>query len=152
MTAQDVYKELMRTRFAPWLREAGFRGSAGKFALPSESHWALLGFQRSVYSDKDEVRFTINLLCVGREQWESMRAAEPFLGERPTAAVYYGREVAQARIGALTPSGEDKWWHLRPRRDVEHVVADLFHDLGEYAVPWLRTAAAGYPGAENGNQ
>ncbi|GAA3986673.1 hypothetical protein GCM10022247_01260 [Allokutzneria multivorans] len=135
-----VYQELMRTRIAPWFREAGFRGSGGKFVLPSESHWALLGFQKSVHNDRDEVRFTVNLLCVSKQQWASLHAAEPFLGERPSATVYYGREVPRARIGELTPSGEDKWWRLRSGRSVEPIVADLLHDLAEHAIPWLRSA------------
>ncbi len=39
---QDVYADLMRNAFAPALREAGLRGSNGRFELPSEVYWAQL--------------------------------------------------------------------------------------------------------------
>ncbi len=48
--SQAVYAELMRTAFGPALREAGLRGSTGRFELPSATHWGQLGFQKSAYS------------------------------------------------------------------------------------------------------
>lgn len=46
-TPQVVYAELMKRVFAPALREAGLKGSGGRFELPSQKYWAQLGFQKS---------------------------------------------------------------------------------------------------------
>ena len=118
-TAQSVYAELMKQRFAPFLREAGLRGSGGRFELASEARWLLLGFQKSAHSDRDHVRFTVNLLAICREEWESKRAAKPYLGSKPRPSTHYGNWAEHARIGQLTPAGEDKWWSLRPGQDFE---------------------------------
>ncbi len=36
---------------SPALRTMGFKGSGGRYQLPSEDQWALLGFQKSTFSD-----------------------------------------------------------------------------------------------------
>jgi hypothetical protein len=52
---------MLRDEIAPELRAAGFKGSRQSFDLPSESHWAVLGFQKSAWSDRQRVTFTVNL-------------------------------------------------------------------------------------------
>lgn len=141
-SAQSLYAVLMKERFAPYLREAGFRGSGGRFRLPSESHWAQVGFQKSVYSDRRELRFTVNLSCVSQAEWESQRAAKPYLSEIPRPGTFYGKWVHHTRLGALVPDGGDKWWSLSPGQDPEPVVADLLHDLENYGIPWLRATSS----------
>lgn len=59
-TPQGVYPDLMKGVFAPALREAGLKGSGGRFELPSEKYWAQLGFQKSAYSDSSALKFTVN--------------------------------------------------------------------------------------------
>lgn len=87
---QDVYADLMKTVFAPALRGAGLRGSNGRFELPSDLYWAQLGFQKSVYSCADEVRFTVNISVISRAEWASQSAAKPYLGKRPRPSAHYG--------------------------------------------------------------
>jgi len=80
VTAQSMYADLMKQRFAPFLREAGLRGSGGRFQLGSGIALAAVGFQKSAHNDRDDVRFTINLSAIPRDEWESRRAAMPYLG------------------------------------------------------------------------
>lgn len=115
---QQVYADLMKTTFAPALREAELRGSGGRFELPSETCWAQLGFQKSAYSDGQEVRFTVNVSVIRRDDWSAQVKSKPYLGRRPTPTARYGPWADQARIGQLTPDGEDKWWRL-VRGDVD---------------------------------
>lgn len=128
----------MKERFAPFLREAGLRGSGGRFTLASETYWLLLGFQKSTSSDRHEVRFTVNVSAIRRDVWDAQRAATPYLGRTPQPATLYGPWAEQQRIGMLTPSGLDKWWRLRPDRNVDAFVADVLADLRQYAIPWLK--------------
>ena len=135
---QDVYANLMKTAFSPALRAAGFRGSNGRFALPSDIYWAQLGFQKSSYSGADEVQFTVNLSVIGRAEWESQRAAKPYLGRQPKPCTLYGPWADQVRIGQLTPARGDKWWRIIRGADVEPVRADTLADLLKYGVPWIK--------------
>lgn len=138
---QDVYAALMKTAFAPALREAGFRGSNGRFELPSPTHWVQLGFQKSSYSDGQVVQFTINLSVIRREEWDEQIATKPYLGKRPTPTVTYGAWAVQARIGHLTPDGADKWWRIVRGIDADPVRDDVLADVLSYGVPWLREHA-----------
>jgi hypothetical protein len=135
---QAVYGELMKSAFGPALRDAGLRGSGGRFELPSEVYWAQLGFQKSAYSDAQEVRFTMNLSVIRRDEWSEQTAAKQYLGKRPTPTIHYGTWADQTRVGMLTASGEDKWWQILRGANSDDVRDDALHDLVTYAVPWLR--------------
>src|SRR6266508_1633339 len=63
-TAQESFKQMLRDHVAPALREMGFRGSGQNFSLRSDSHWALLDFQKSQWSSEDKIAFTVNLPVV----------------------------------------------------------------------------------------
>jgi hypothetical protein len=66
VTAQETYREMMKTQVAPALRGLGFKGSGQNYELPSPGHWAMLGFQKSAWSDASALRFTVNVLVVSR--------------------------------------------------------------------------------------
>jgi hypothetical protein len=137
-TPQSVYADQMKAAFAPALRGAGLRGSGGRFELPSACYWAQLGFQKSAYSSGDQLRFTINLSVIPRDEWARQSTAKPYLGKHPTPSTQYGAWAKTARIGQLTPRGEDKWWRILRGADAAAVRDDALHDLLTYAVPWLR--------------
>ncbi|WP_340537995.1 DUF4304 domain-containing protein [Nocardioides sp. GXZ039] len=144
-TPQVVYSDLMKGVFAPALREAGLKGSGGRFELPSEKCWAQLGFQKSVHSDSSILRFTVNLSVIDRETWARRPAVTSRPGTKPSPSIYYGAGAGQeqARIGALMPAGEDFWWSLSRGHDPTSVAEEVVSALIELAVPWLvaRTAA-----------
>ncbi len=135
---QQTYAEMMKATFGPALRGEGLRGFGGRFELPSEEYWALVGFQKSAHSDGQEVRFTVNLSVIRRDVWAEHAEAQPLLGERPKPTINYGSWADQARIGALTPDGSDKWWRIVRGVDPGHVAKDAVSDLLTYGVPWLR--------------
>jgi hypothetical protein len=129
---------MMKATFTLALRGEGLRGSGGRFELPSENYRAQLGFQKSAYSEGQEVRFTVNLSVIRRDEWEALAAAKPYLGERPTPSTKYGAWADQVRIGKLAPDGEDKWWRIVRGVNSSDVRDDAAHDLLIYGVPWLR--------------
>ena len=140
-TPQAVYANLMKSAFGPALREAGLRGSGGRFELLSNVYWAQLGFQKSAYSDGQQVRFTVNVSVIERARWSEEIAVKPYLGQRPTPTNHYGTWAKQARIGTLTPTGEDKWWRILHGVCADEVRDDALHDVLNYAVPWLQEQA-----------
>lgn len=139
-TPQEVYADLMKNVFAPALRSAGLKGSAGRFHVPSETHWAQLGFQKSAYSDRSEVRFTVNLSVMRRDTWAAEAATRPYLGKRPSPNVHYSW-ADQVRIGFLTEAGEDFWWRLVRGDDGQAASQSVVSALLDLAVPWLASRA-----------
>lgn len=138
---QQVYDQLMKYSFAPALREAGMKGTGGRFELPSDTHWLLLGFQKSTFSDSDAVKFTVNLSAISRQTWTEHAATSPHLGEQPKPSTFYGSWAEQIRIGKLTPTGEDLWWTLARGEDPSTLVDNVVPVLLEVAVPWLTARA-----------
>jgi hypothetical protein len=138
VTAQVMYQHLVKESLSPALRELGFRGSGGRYSLPCAHCWAQLGFQKSSYSGAKEVQFTAKLQVANTSAWEHGRSERPYLPERPAPGTIYGGDVAAyARIGDLTPDASDKWWRIHGDIDAAAVVADVIHDVREYAMPWL---------------
>jgi hypothetical protein len=138
MTSQQMYAVLMKTVFAPALRDVGLHGSGGRFELPSETQYAQLGFQKSAYSDRDEVRFTVNLSIISRDEWDAQVAVKPYLGRLPSPNTTYGTWADQERIGKLRPDGNDKWWRIMRGTDAGAARDDALFDLLTYGVPWLK--------------
>lgn len=138
MTAQALYAAMLKERISPALRSLGLAGSGGRYSMKSESHWALIGFQKSAYSDRSEVRFTVNLLVVSRADWATLSAERSWNRERPAAGTYYGPRVANQRLGALVGSHEDKWWRVYAGQDMDLVASEVIGDLANVGLPWLQ--------------
>lgn len=142
-TAQQNYEVLVKDHLSPAFRDVGLRGTGGRYSLPIEvPGWALLGLQKSSYSDKAEIRFTVNLLVVTRASWFEARESKPYLPEKPSAGVIYGAGEAQARIGSLHPDGADKWWRVLAGPPALAVADDVIQDVATLALPWLQEHAA----------
>jgi hypothetical protein len=123
---------------APRLRELGFKGSGQNYELSSDEYWALLGFQKSTYSDASLVRFTANVLVVSRSTWNDIRAERPTLPRRPTATTFWGTFVWQKRIGALLPGGEDLWWKVEAGAGAAELADAVVRAARDYVLPAMR--------------
>jgi hypothetical protein len=71
-----------------------------------------------MYSDRNEIRFTLNLTVASKQKWAEMRAQSkgrphPHTS-RPAANNSYGKDMWQRRIGQLLPTHSDHWWTLGP--------------------------------------
>lgn len=138
---------MMRDEVAPRLRALGFKGSGQRFTLPSETHWAFVGFQRSAWSDRTALRFTINLTVVSKEEWKRARADHSYLGERPQANAAAGGPAWDERIGFLMPERRDHWWSMGAGEPSEGVAAGVIDAVERFALPELLRQIAGSPDA-----
>ena len=136
---------MMQQEIAPALRELGFKGSGQSFTLPSVTHWALLGFQKSAWGDAREVQFTVNLTVVGKRAWEDARAERPYLGARPAPNTGYGFPTWGERIGLLLPEGTDLWWSVAADSSTVSVVEGVLAAIRDYALPEMRREIAVRP-------
>jgi hypothetical protein len=141
-TTQDYYTTLIRDHISPALRQLGLKGSGGTYVLPDATHWAIIGFQRSIFGDRHEQKFTINLTVVGREEWVAARSTKPYLPERPSPGTFYGNWVWGRRIGELMPSAQDHWWWFTPGTDLDSLTTEVIAMIREYGLPAMRARLA----------
>jgi Domain of unknown function (DUF4304) len=141
-TAQDTYRALVKSQLAPGLRALGFKGSGRSYELPSTTHWAMLGLQASAWSDRKEVRFTVNLLVVPRDVWAAESASHPYLGAKASPNTHPGLFAWWARLGSLMPAGEDTWWRVAAGKSTERLAREVLQAIELYGLPALRARAS----------
>ncbi len=137
MTAQDVFKELLQSTVAPALGAHGLKGSGQVFELPDERFWALLGFQKSTYSDRSKVKFTINLCVVSKAEYGEARRESSYLPAKPSPNIQGGPGWWQ-RIGYLLPERRDYWWTIGERDPIHQVAEQVLQAITEFGLPALR--------------
>lgn len=141
-TAQETYQAMVRDDIAPRLRELGFRGSRSVYSLPDDHYWRLLGFQRSVSSNRERVSFTLNLTLADKAAWQAALQTHAWIGSRPSGNVgAYGLPpeiVEVARIGELIPGKDDVWWELPAGGAAEPLASEVLDAIETYGLPWLR--------------
>jgi hypothetical protein len=143
MTAQETYAAMLRDEVAPALHALGLKGSGQRYELPSDDYWAIVGFQKSKWSDAAEVAFTLNLTVASRLGWAEARTMRPSLPERPSPTrTLYGADVDQriwqARIGLLLGEQIDRWWKVTAGQNTRALAAELIDVIREQALPALR--------------
>lgn len=109
VSAQDEFRGFLRDLVSPAMRSAGLKGSAGRYYIPSQSCFALVGFQRSRWSTGSIVEFTVNLKVVSCEVWKLARVSRTWLPPTPAPNTLYPVAEWSARIGNLMPGGQDHW-------------------------------------------
>ncbi|MEQ1787424.1 MAG: DUF4304 domain-containing protein [Acidimicrobiales bacterium] len=126
---------MLRSRLAPALRNRGFRGSGSNYQLPSDTHWALIGFQGRTANSPDRVLFTINLKVVAKESWRAMFQEKPYIGEKPKANIKAGGDEWSVRIGQLMPERADRWWEVLRDRPTDQPAADALAAIDAHGIP-----------------
>ena len=143
-TAQETFARLVKAHLGPRLRRLGMTGSGNRWTLPSDTHWVLMGLQRSTTSTSQEVRFTLNLLVVRRDHWSAYVAEEPWAGDKPNPNESSGPGVWTTRIGQLLPPDRpgwgrgDRWWELHPTSDLDELASAVADVVEHVALPALR--------------
>ncbi|MBP2391192.1 DUF4304 domain-containing protein [Aeromicrobium fastidiosum] len=139
---QDHYRELVNGHLSPALRQRGFKGSAGRYVLPSATTWSLLELQKSAFSDRYHVRFTANLLVVSRSTWHHSGTAPTIASLCPQPGAEDERASAQVRLGMLASVHDvDDWWTVDPATDVATVAASFLTALDRHGMPWMKHRA-----------
>jgi Domain of unknown function (DUF4304) len=92
VTAQEVYRVLLRDHVGPALRGIGYKGSAGHFHKKVDDYVVAIGFQKNKWSDCEHVDYRINLRVVHPATAEKFDAAN-------TAAREIDREWQYAPAG-----------------------------------------------------
>jgi Domain of unknown function (DUF4304) len=137
VTAQEAFRKMLKEEVAPALRRLGFKGSGQRYELPSETHWAIVGFQKFTWSDQDRVDFTVNVTVTDRDEWEHARKERPYLTARPSANV--GAGVGwEKRIADIVPADRDLIWTVIAGQPTEPVAGDVVSVLADHVIPAVR--------------
>ena len=137
-TAQETFTEMLKFGVRPRFKALGFTGSGTTFVWPSTVAFCHLGFQRSLSSNRDTLKFTINVTAVDKAAWELARQSRSHLPVKPSPNTFYGTFVWQSRIGELLPGGEDKWWIVEANQDWRMLADEVVEAVTRFAVPELR--------------
>jgi hypothetical protein len=129
---------MMRDEIAPALRELGFKGSGQVYLLPSETHWAMLSFQRSMYSDAKRIRFAVNFDVTTKREWENRRRTVS-APARPSPSWLHRNTIADQ---FLPGGGLQHWWELRVTEPVRPVVDDVVSRIKHEALPAMQASVA----------
>jgi hypothetical protein len=130
VTAEEAFDVLIAAHLWPRLREHDFRRTRYSFHRSAGRNWQVINFQKSAYSDRASVSFTVNvavgldLLRDGLRDWTA--------GKRPAESSCHLRE----RLGVLLV-GEDTWWDVAPRSDLAALGDALVTAIEDAALPWL---------------
>jgi len=135
VTAQEIFRQMMRYDIAPALRALGFKGSGQVYVLPSDTHWAMLNFQKSALrSDAEQIFFAVNFDVSTKEEWNQRRRAFG-APERPSPSWF-------SRMGIDDQSphggGVQHWWHLRVESPIQALVDDVITRIKNEALPAMR--------------
>lgn len=133
--AQDGFKTMMKEHIAPALREMGFKGSGHNYTYPDERCHAMLGFQKSEFSDAEDVRFTINVLVVSRQEWEAVALERHYGDRQPRPNTFWGVGW-QERISKFIPGCDhDFWWRLDLETDLNDLSAEVLSIVRHGVLP-----------------
>lgn len=141
VTAQETYSEMLKLGVRPALKRLGFRGSGANFTWPSRSTYSQLGFQKSRFSSREVVTFTINVTSADKSAWEVARQSRANFPAKPSPNTFYGTFVWQSRIGSLLPSGQDTWWTVEADADWRPIAAEVVDAVTRFVVPELQQRA-----------
>lgn len=134
MTAQEEYARLVKDFLGPRLRDLGFKGSAGRYSLDSDTTWRLLGLQKSTSNTQDRVRFYINLTKIDRDEWSRLKAARPHFPDVPAPNNSYIRDDTE-RLTGPGPSWDG--WYVLAGTDLAALADAIIAALVATGLPWL---------------
>jgi hypothetical protein len=114
----------------PFLKERGFKRTKASFHRPVEDNWEVVNLQKSAYSDRESVTFTVNLAVgLGRLREGARDWAD---GKRPAENRCHLRE----RLGLML-TGDDVWWTVDEATDHRALADTINTALERYGLPWL---------------
>lgn len=140
--AHETFMSMLRDLVGPALRAEGLTGAGKEYAIPSDSHWATVGFQAGWFGTAEHMTFTINCKVVRKDVWAEMFDSRPYIGRRPKPNVHdtFGWD---RRIGQLLPSGSDTWWSVEAGADVAAIADDVIEKVIAYGLPAMRAEITG---------
>lgn len=119
-SVQMLYREMMNSIVAPFLRGHGFRRKGQQFERTTDGCHEYLNFQKNIHNTKYVVSFTVNLGVV---------PVQPSI-----------KGGFSNRLGSPMPALE--WWIFRDRQEMEQAARSVTTAIAEVALPIMAAETA----------
>jgi hypothetical protein len=135
VTAQEKFDDLVRDGVWPFLRAHGFKRTKATFHRPVGDNWEVINLQKSEWSDRRSVEFTVNL-AVGIDRLREQQF-DWGPGKRPS----YTRCQLWERLGIVLTE-RDVWWKIGRLTDLSALADTINTAVERYALPWLEARSS----------
>jgi hypothetical protein len=128
---QGLWNRLFKEALGPVYKAAGFKRKAGNFHRAAGDCLHVVNYQKSRYSSRDDVTFTINVGIASRRLLEFYAAPHP-----PPLTVTEPQCQFRARIGSLLGK-DDVWWDIDASTAFEGLALEHIKLTWDPILKWL---------------
>lgn len=130
---QEKFDSIIKESFIEILKPLGFKKKANNFYLPLEKIGHIINIQKSRYSTKDDIRFTINVGIFSPEYWLARfnyhNKDVPAFPTEPECLI-------RKRIGCMRGL-DDTWYTVTTTTDTDDLVAEMKYNISGFILPFL---------------
>ncbi len=130
---QEKFDRIIKESFIEILKPLGFKKKANNFYLPLEKIGHIINIQKSYYSTKDDIRFTINVGIFSPEYWLAcFNYHNKDVPAYPTEPECMIRERISSMRGL-----PDIWYNITTTTDIEELIAEMKYNISSFILPFF---------------
>lgn len=130
---QKKFDRIIKESFIEILKPLGFKKKANNFYLQLEKIGHIINIQKSYYSTKDDIRFTINVGIFSPEYWLAC-----FNYHNKDVPAYPSELECMIRERISGMRGlRDIWYNITPMTDIEELIAEMKYNISSFILPFF---------------
>lgn len=130
---QEKFDRIIKESFIEILKPLGFKKKANNFYLPLEKIGHIINIQKSYYSTKDDIRFTINVGIFSPEYWLAR-----FNYHNKDVPAYPTEPECMIRKRISCMRGlDDTWYSITKTTDIKELIAEMKYNISGFILPFL---------------
>ena len=130
LPADLQFRRLLR-ELRPALADNGFHRKSQNFVIESPECWGVINFQKSLYSSRQQKRFTVNVAIAAKRVLR-------FYDEPEDKSPLHYKCHWEVRLGQLIPGSSDRWWTLSDEGSYPSVLAEVKELVTGRAIPIVK--------------
>ena len=130
---QEKFDRIIKESFIEILKPLGFKKKANNFYLPLEKIGHIINIQKSYYSTKDDIRFTINVGIFSPEYW---LACFNYYNKDVPAYPTEPECMIRERISCMRGL-PDIWYNITTTTDIEELIAEMKYNISSFILPFF---------------
>ncbi len=132
VSSQELYVRLLSDHVAPLMRQSGYKRRRNSWGRETIDGWLVIDFQACSFSNRHELRFTVNLGYFSHAVAIGLRE-KPRPSTPPPDNMCHYRE----RIGRLIQPHRDIWWTVLADRPIDETAARILRVLERFVLPHM---------------
>lgn len=130
---QEKFDRIIKESFIEILKPLGFKKKANNFYLPLEKIGHIINIQKSYYSTKDDIRFTINVGIFSPEYWLAR-----FNYHNKDVPAYPTEPECMIRKRISCMRGlDDTWYSITKTTDIKELIAEMKYNISGFILPFF---------------